>query len=90
MNQPDRDWEDIAHGRCDLGVCLYVADTGDNDEHREFISLYRLAEPEGEGDRKVDSERYRMMLPDGARDIEAMYVLPPEKIFCVTKGRKPD
>ena len=90
MNQPDRDWEDIAHGRCDLGVSLYVADTGDNDEHREFISLYRLAEPEGEGDRKVNSERYRMMLPDGARDIEAIYVLPPEQIFFVTKGRKPD
>ena len=53
----------------------------------QFISLYRLAEPEGEGDRKVDSERYRMRLPDGPRDIEAMYVLPPEQIFFVTKGR---
>ena len=87
LNQPDRDWEDIARGRCDLGVCLYVADTGDNDERRESISLYRLAEPEGEGDREVDSERYRMTLPDGPRDIEAMYVLPPEQIFFVTKGR---
>jgi hypothetical protein len=28
-----------------------------------------------------------MELPDGPRDIEAMYVLPPEQIFFVTKGR---
>ncbi len=28
-----------------------------------------------------------MVLPDGPRDIEAMYVLPGEQIFFVTKGR---
>ena len=81
------DWEDIARGRCDLGACLYLADTGDNDERRDNISFYRLGEPEGEGERRVDAERYRMVLPDGPRDIEAMYVLPTEQIFFVTKGR---
>ena len=81
------DWEDIARGRCDLGACLYLADTGDNNERRDNISLYRLAEPEGEGEGRVDAERYRMVLPDGPRDIEAMYVLPTEQIFFVTKGR---
>ena len=85
VDQSINDWEDIARGRCDLGACLYLADTGDNDERRDMISLYRLAEPEGEGDRKVDAERYRMVLPDGPRDIEAMYVLPTEQIFFVTK-----
>ena len=87
VDQSINDWEDIARGRCDLGTCLYLADTGDNDERRGIISLYRLAEPEGSGDRKVDAERYRMALPDGPRDIEAMYVLPTEQIFFVTKGR---
>lgn len=81
------DWEDIARGRCDLGACLYLADTGDNNERRNRISLFRLAEPDGEEEGKVDAERYRMVLPDGPRDIEAMYVLPPEQIFFVTKGR---
>ena len=81
------DWEDIARGRCALGACIYLADTGDNDERRDNISLYRLAEPDREGDRRVDAERYRMVLPDGPRDIEAMYVLPIEQIFFVTKGR---
>lgn len=28
-----------------------------------------------------------MVLPDGPRDIEAMYVLPTDQIFFVTKGR---
>ena len=89
LNQSNGDdWEDIARGPCDLGAaCLYVAGTGDNEERRDIISLYRLAEPEGEGDRSVEAERYQMVLPDGPRDIEAMYVLPTEQIFFVTKGR---
>ena len=87
VDQSINDWEDIARGRCDLGACIYLADTGDNDERRDNISLYRLAEPEGEGDQRVDAERYRMVLPDGPRDIEAIYVLPAEQIFFVTKGR---
>jgi hypothetical protein len=31
--------------------------------------------------------RYRIELPDGPRDIEAMYVLPTDQVFFVTKGR---
>ena len=87
LNQPNDDWEDVARGRCDLGACLYVAGTGDNEERRDIISFYRLAEPDGEGDRRVEAKRYRMVLPDGPRDIEAMYVLPTDQIFFVTKGR---
>ena len=87
LSHANDDWEDIARARCDLGACLYVAGTGDNEERRDIISFYRLAEPEGEGDRRVEAERYRMVLPDGPRDIEAMYVLPTDQIFFVTKGR---
>ena len=98
-----RDWEDIARARCDLGVCLYLADTGDNEERRDNLSFYRLAEPDlmGVGDGAAggdargvvevegvaEPERYRVVLPDGPRDIEAMYVLPTEEVFFVTKGR---
>ncbi len=87
LNQPNDDWEDVARARCDLGACLYVAGTGDNEERRDIISFYRLAEPQGEGEGSVEAERYRMVLPDGPRDIEAMYVLPTDRIFFVTKGR---
>jgi hypothetical protein len=85
VNPSNGDWEDVARGRCDLGACLYVASTGDNEERRAVISFCRLAEPEGE--RSVEAERYRMVLPDGPRDIEAMYVLPTDQIFFVRKGR---
>ena len=87
LNQRFRDWEDIARAPCDLGECLYLADTGDNSERRENIGFFRIAEPEGEGTREAEAEWYGVALPDGARDIEAMYVLPREQIFFVTKGR---
>ena len=92
LDRSFRDWEDIARARCDLGVCLYMADTGDNEERRDNISFYRLAEPEVMGVGDVtgvgEAERYRVTLPDGPRDIEAMYVLPTEEVFFVTKGRR--
>ena len=91
LDRSFRDWEDIARARCDVGVCLYMADTGDNRERRDNISFYRLAEPDLEGVVEVEdvgeAERYRVVLPDGPRDIEAMYVLPTEEVFFVTKGR---
>jgi hypothetical protein len=73
LNRTPRDWEDIARAPCDLGNCLYAADTGDNAERRDNISFYRLAEPEGTGEGTADVVRHRMALPDGPRDIEAMY-----------------
>jgi hypothetical protein len=87
LSRTPRDWEDIARAACELGDCLYVADTGDNAERRDNISFYRLAEPEGAGEGAADVVRYRMALPDGPRDIEAMYVLPTDQVFFVTKGR---
>jgi hypothetical protein len=36
------DWEDIALGRCAGATCLYLADTGDNNERRSSVALYRL------------------------------------------------
>jgi len=87
LNRTPRDWEDIARALCDLGNCLYAADTGDNAERRDDVSFYRLAEPEGTGEGTADVVRYRMALPDGPRDIEAMYVLPTDQVFFVTKGR---
>jgi hypothetical protein len=85
LDRSFRDWEDIARARCDLGICLYMADTGDSEERRDNISFCRLAEPEVMG--VGEAERYRVVLPDGPRDIEAMYVLPTEEVFFVTKGR---
>lgn len=87
VDQRNRDWEDMDRGRCDAGSCLYLADTGDNQERRRRVTLYRVPEPDGRVDGTTAAERYLMQFPDGPRDVEAMYVLPGERIFFVTKGR---
>ena len=86
-----RDWEDISATACEAhGRCLYVADTGDNAERRPAgdIQILRLAEPTLPlGGEPLETERFPVRLPDGARDIEAMFVLPGERVHLVTKGR---
>lgn len=82
----NRDWEDMDVGACAEGSCLYLSDTGDNDERRSNIRVLRVAEPATDVTR-IDPARFDLKLPDGPRDIEAMYVLPGEQLFFVTKGR---
>ncbi len=82
-----RDWEDIAIAPCGDQSCIYVADTGDNQETRKTVSLLRLPEPDPHGDSAVEPERFRIRLPDGPRDIEALIVLPDERVYLTTKGR---
>jgi hypothetical protein len=86
VDSRNRDWEAMDVGACAQGSCLYIADTGDNDERRDNIRLLRLAEPSTDVT-AIDPTRFDLTLPDGPRDIEAMYVLPGEKVFFVTKGR---
>jgi hypothetical protein len=82
----NRDWEDIAVGPCSSGSCLYIADTGDNDEKRDDAALYRAPEPR-EGASSVAAERFPVRYPHGPRDAEALFVLPTGQPFLVTKGR---
>ena len=82
-----RDWEAMDVTPCDAGSCIWIADTGDNGERRSDVELVRIPETEpGEGT-PVQGERFPIVLPDGPRDIEAMYILPGERIHLVTKGR---
>ncbi len=84
----NRDWEDIATGRCQAGGCIYLADTGDNEEVRPRVDLYRITDPGTvEGGGELAAERLPLLLPDGPRDIEAVFVLPDEQVYFVTKGR---
>ena len=92
-----RDWEDIAVGECgDPGWCLYLADLGDNDETRAAgsIRIVRLQEPQVDhdrlnevSDRRLEGDVFPIRLPDGPRDVEALLVLPGERVYVVTKGR---
>ena len=83
----NRDWEDMATAECQAGSCIYVADIGDNGVVRDDLVLYRIPDPgvyEGAGE---EPDVFPMALPNGPRDMEAMFVLPGEEVFFVSKGR---
>lgn len=83
-----RDWEDLAVSGClQGGSCLYLADLGDNYEERTHGRILRLPEPDPAAPDTVRPEVFPVRLPDGARDIEALLVLPGERVLVVTKGR---
>lgn len=93
-----RDWEDVALSTCpDGGSCLYLADLGDNYEERSDLKILRVREPdpsqagppisEGPPHDTLVAEVFPVRLPEGAGDIEALLVLPGERVFAVSKGR---
>jgi hypothetical protein len=81
------DWEDLAAGSCREGSCLYVADIGDNHHQRKQIAVYRLVEPRIGDTTIASAESWAAAYPDGARDAEALFVLPSGQMFVVSKER---
>jgi hypothetical protein len=90
------DWEDMGLGPCPTraGSCIYLADTGDNMEARASVTVYAVAEPEpptGRGDTLRTTSApavLRLRYPDGAHDVEAIYVSPQGgALYLVSKGR---
>jgi hypothetical protein len=98
------DWEAASVGPCGgsraiiPGVampaeCVYIGDTGDNAEKRTSRVIYRVPEPKAErpgftGDVVAEALHYRY--PDGAHDVEAMYVPPNGYIYLITKRARRD
>jgi hypothetical protein len=83
-----RDWEDVAVAGCTQGgSCLYLSDLGDNYEERAFGKILRVPEPDPSAPDTLRAEVFPVRLPEGARDIEALLVLPGERILAITKGR---
>lgn len=90
----NRDWEALAIGPCAVGSCLYIADTGDNQEQRAAARLYRLREPtrlerfRGAPDATpLDLDSIIVRYPDGPHDVEAMWIDGTGAIMLVSKGR---
>jgi hypothetical protein len=90
----NNDWEEVALGPCRGATCIYIADTGDNNEVRTEVQLYRLVEPAVPASPSATPlpgirtfERLRFRYPDGAHDVEAMAVTPGGDLLLVTKGR---
>jgi hypothetical protein len=80
------DWEDLALAACGESDCLYVGDVGDNGEERAQVRVLRLREPDPRSATSASVEVFRMRLPAGARDVEAIFVLPGEQVHLVSKG----
>lgn len=84
-----RDFEDLAVAACGDDTCLYLSDMGDNYEERAPGStrILRVREPLTLASDTLEAEAFPVRLPDGARDVEALLVMPGERLFAVTKGR---
>lgn len=84
------DWEDLAISECAVGSCLYIAETGDNQARRERVGIYRIPEPDPRASASEPAIFLPVRYPQGPRDAEALFVLPGEQIFLVSKGRVGD
>lgn len=84
------DWEAIGLGPCGEQRCVYIADTGDNNERRTSVTIFRLPEPllpVREDAPRIQAERLIVRYPDHPHDVEAAGVLPNGDLLLVTKGR---
>jgi len=99
----DVDWEAASAGPCGgqaitpaiarPNECIYIGDTGDNSEARTSRVIYRVPEPPARsagftGALTAEALPYRY--PDGAHDVEAMYVPPNGSIYLITKRPRRD
>lgn len=90
MSEAARDPEDLASADCAGETCLYLADTGDNAERRGDgdARILRVREPEDPTESgPLEADAFPVRLPDGPRDTEAIFVLPGERVYLLTKGR---
>ncbi len=80
------DWEALAIGPCPQGSCIYLADIGDNNASRKYVTIYRVPEPAGAPESVAATDRFDASYPDGPHDAETLLVTPDGAIFIVTKG----
>lgn len=86
-----RDPEDLASAVCAAEACLYLADTGDNEERRPpgDARILRMHEPATAArGGELSADVFPVRFPDGARDVEALFVLPGERVYLISKGRR--
>ena len=74
--------------------CLYIADTGNNNQSRDIVTVLVVVEPTIAGadpsrPMSVTSRSLRFRYPKLHEDTEAIAVLPSGDITIVTKGRTP-
>ena len=93
VNQPmtasglAHDWESIEVGPCNEGSCIYLGATGDNYQVRADRAILKFPEPDLETEEVEVTQLFRYRLPGRPQDIEAIFVVPGERIYLITKGR---
>jgi hypothetical protein len=85
-----RDWEDMAIGpKAGGGNYLYLGDVGDNNAVRQNVAIHRVTEPLSTGGTTIGDNAYttlQLNYPNGARDVESMFVDPISgELFLITK-----
>src|SRR5687768_4043659 len=80
------DWESLTSARCGSGFCLYIGDVGDNERARKDRTIYRIQEPDLQA-ATVTATAFSYQYPNARYDAEAIFVLPNEQVYVVTKGR---
>lgn len=86
------DWEDIAIGpKAGGGNYLYLGDIGDNNAARSNVSVHRVVEPVSTTSATISAGSYatlKLTYPNGARDVEAMFVDPiGGELYLISKRR---
>jgi hypothetical protein len=94
----NNDWESASIGPCvgpDSAApasgpprCIYIGDTGDNEERAPSRAIYQLAEPaaaDGRFTGTVQARRLAYAYSDHPHDVEAMYVAPNATLYLITK-----
>ena len=83
------DWEDIARHGSDL----YIADIGDNDAKREYITIFKIKEPQWDSLQTLlvlDSfEKMSLHYSEGPRDAESLlFDHQTQELVIITKREK--
>lgn len=84
-----RDWEDLASAPCRAGMCLYIADIGDNRGSRERITIYEVPVPAPGSTSTKPAAAIHARYPDGPHDAEALLMTRQAGTFIITKDAPP-
>lgn len=85
------DWEDMAIAGDQQKSWVYVGDIGDNLEARDFVSVYRFAEPDINLQNPVEQltiepEKMNLLYPDKSHNAETLMADLTGRLLIVTKS----